>query len=104
MIARAVFRRQGWLPGQRSPRVGNLIRFAGGIRNGAATVSGGQIHAVGDRSAPIWPTVVNPGEAVLDAEQTAHVTGIAVGIPATSVDDHQRLLEVVFAVEQRMDD
>ena len=44
------------------------------------------------------------GQAVRDAEQAADVAGVAVGVPAGGVDDHQRLLEIAVAVQQGVDD
>ena len=48
--------------------------------------------------------VSDAGQAVLNAQQAAHVARVAVGVPAAGVDDHERLLEVAVAVEQGVDD
>src|SRR5262249_25947106 len=101
--AGAVLWGDGRLVGEGAAGVDDVEGLDRGVGDGAAAVGGGEVEAVGDRAAPV--VVAGEGaETVFDAEEAADVAGVAVGVPAGGVDDHQRCAEVVLAVEEGVDD
>ena len=103
VVARAAFGRGELAAGQRVAGADDAVGLRHRIAHPAAAVGAGQIADVGHRAAPVRAGV-DAVEAMLDAEQTAEVAGVAVGVPAGRVDDLERLLEVVVAVQQGMHD
>ena len=103
VVAGAGLRRVEAAAGQRVAHAGDAHRLGDGIAHAAAAVRARQIADVRHRAAPIRPGI-DALEPVLDAEQTAEVAGVAVRIPARGVDDLERLLEVVVAVQQGVND
>jgi len=99
VVARPAFGRQRRLPVQRPPDVDHVVAHAHGVGDRPPAVGGGDVQPVGHRGAPVRPGL-DPGQAVLDAQQAADVAGVAVRVPAGRVADHQGLLKVVVAVEQ----
>ena len=88
--------------GQRPPNVDHIDRLGHRIADRPPAIGGGQIEPIGDGAAKIGSSG-QPGQSILDAEQTAHIAGVTIGIPATGIDDHQRFLKVIIAVQQGMD-
>ena len=103
----AAFRRQRLLAGKAASHVDDVHRFAGAVADRPAAVGRRQVDAVGHRTAPVeslLETCLDPGQPLLDPQETADVARVAVGVPAAGVDDLERLGEVALAVEQRQDD
>ena len=101
--ARPTLGRERGFAGQFAPQVGDEHTLLDAVGDRPAAVGGGQVEAVGHRAAPVGPGV-DAGQAVVNAHEAADVARVAVGVPAGGVDDHQRFLEVVVAVEQPEED
>ena len=98
VIKGAVFGRDRRLPAQRASRIDQADALGDGVGDRIAAIGRGNIHAVGDGPAIIGPGS-QTGQPVLDAHQAADIARVAIGIPAAGIDDHERALEVVIAVE-----
>ena len=103
VVARAALGRGEGAAGERMAGAQDAVRLRHGVAHAAAAVGARQIADVGHRAAPVRPGV-DALEAKLDAQQTAQIAGVAVGVPAGRVDDLEPFLEVVVAMQQGMHD
>ena len=89
-----LWRHRGRQARQTVARMNKRLRLDHCIGDRLAAGGRGDIHPVSDRAAPVRPGV-DRRQTVLDAEQAANVPSVAVGVPASGVDDRHRLLETV---------
>src|SRR5688572_27266545 len=99
METRPAFWRNPFLPANGVGNLKNIISLTQSITDRPAAIRRWKIEPISHRTAPIG-TTIKSSQSVAHTQNTANISGVAIGIPATSVDDGLRAVEIALAVEQ----